>query len=509
MADNTGRRMMVGGAARTFGLVVRMVGGFMMLPFLVAMLGDYWYGVFTATLGLVANFHLMDFGFAQATMRQIAMGLAKSDDREVNLTINTAMRIYTILGSIVLALILVSVGVAGSFVDSADTASKVRWILLIIGVDLALTFPMKAFAGIVQAQMRYDLLVVIELITFGVTVAGNVWVLLNGYGVVALAVVAFISGQLNNVMFVMLAKRLFPGLKINWKWLAGYDRSRSRELALYSTWSFLIQLAYQFRFRIDSLTVGGLMGGAAVTQYAIGSRIIEYAQSPLVLVLNTALPALTRLHVDNQKERMAEVVLFLLRFSLLLAVFAGGIVFAVGDAFIRRWIGAGHEQSYLIAVVLAVGFMTEVFLLPLTNWLYASANHKMLAIANIIEAMVNVALSIILGRKFGLVGVAIGTVVPLLLMQLFWVLPQASRLLEVPIRRFVALAIPAAISISTVMVAAVLVRATADSNGYVGIVLAGAVMTAIYWPIVLFVCLGRQHRGFIWRALPLPAMARG
>lgn len=100
--ENTGRRMVVGGAARAFGLVARMAVGFFMFSFLVRMLGDYWYGVYFATVGLVANFHLMDFGFAQATMRETAIGMAHSDDQSVNRIISTAFRIYFSLGLVVI-----------------------------------------------------------------------------------------------------------------------------------------------------------------------------------------------------------------------------------------------------------------------------------------------------------------------------------------------------------------------------------------------------------------------
>ncbi len=93
---------MVGGAARAFGLVVRMGVGFFMLPFLVGQLGNYWYGVYFATVGLVSNFHLMDLGFGNATMRETAIGFARADDEAVNRTINTAFRIYLVLGTVVL-----------------------------------------------------------------------------------------------------------------------------------------------------------------------------------------------------------------------------------------------------------------------------------------------------------------------------------------------------------------------------------------------------------------------
>jgi O-antigen/teichoic acid export membrane protein len=338
-------------------------------------------------------------------------------------------------------------------------------------------------------------------------VVGNVWVVKAGYGVIALALVSFGGGQLNNLLFVLLARHLFPPFRLQLR--TPFNRVRGRELASYSFWSFLIDMANQLRFRVDSLTVGWLFGGVAITRYAIGARLIEYAQSPLVMISNTAMPALAKLHVADQQERTADIVIFLLRLSLLLSVYAGGIVFAVGRPFINRWIGPEHGGSHVIAMLLAVGFLTEVFLMPLTNWLYAAARHRMLAGANAAEAVVNIVLSIILGRQFGLVGVALGTVIPLLLMQLAWVAPHACRSLGLGSRRFLMLAKPGLTSILVVGSTGYLIQRIANANGYLGVVAAATIITAVYWPVVLFLCLGGQDRDFIWRALPLPAFARG
>ena len=497
---STGRRMMVGGAARALGVTIRMVVGFFMLPFLVGMLGNYWYGVYYATVGLVTNFYLMDFGFANATMRETAIGLAKSDDEAVNRTINTAFRIYLGLGLIVAVSVGVLATLAPLVLGTDANVGTIRIVLLIIGLDLTLTFPSKALAGIVMSKLRYDLLLVLDMFTFLVSTVANIWVLTRGYGVIAMALVALGAGQLHNVLYVMLARHLFPAMAFAWN---RFDRATGRALASYSVWAFLIQLANQLRFRVDSLTTGALFGGEAITRYSIGARLVEYAQSPLVLVSNTAMPALARLHATEEHGKLSEVVLFLLRLHLLIAIYAAGLVIVLGYPFIVRWVGLEHGPSHQIASVLAIGFMTELFLMPLTNSLFASAKHKSLAIANVTEAVVNIGLSIVLGRLYGLLGVALGTMIPLLVVQLLWVAPYGCRSLDIPLGRFARLAVPAVIAIVIFAVVATALAGVAISNGYVGVILAATGISVVYWPMVIALCLTRHDRNRIWIALPL------
>ena len=326
--------------------------------------------------------------------------------------------------------------------------------------------------------------------------------LTHGFGVIALAVIALATDQLHNLLYLLLAKYLFPALSFSWRL---FDSKSGWALASYSVWAFLIHAANQLRFRVDALTTGALFGGEAITRYSIGGRLVEYAVGPLVLVSNTAQPALTRLHATDDLRWMSEVVMFLLRFHLVLAIYAAGLIMLLGRPFITTWMGPDFSQSHQISVILAVGFMTDLFLTPLTNSLWASAKHRMLAIANVTDAVCNVVLSIALGRKFGLVGVALGTTIPLILVQLFWVAPYACRTLNIGLLQFVGLLRPAAVAVSVFAGLALLLGSASNDNGYLGIVTAGTIATVIYWPIALFACLTRDDRNRLWKALPLPA----
>jgi O-antigen/teichoic acid export membrane protein len=447
----------------------------------------------------------MDFGFANATMRETTIQLARADDAGVNRTINTALRIYTSLGAIVFVSTIALVVLAPLALGSVENLTTIRIVLFIIGIDLTLTFPTKALAGIVQARLRYDLLLVLDMVTFLLNITGTVWALKHGYGVLALAVITLLTGLLNNVLYVGLAKYLFRGLKLD---VRRFDKDSGRRLASYSLWSFLIQLANQLRFRIDALTTGALFGGEAITRYTIGSRLVEYAQSPMTMASNTAMPALASMHASEEREKFSEAVLFLLRCNLLLAIYSAGLVMLLGRPFIVRWMGPEHADSHEIASLLAVGFMTELFLLPLTNALLASAKHRMLAIANCVEAVANVGLSIWLGYLMGLRGVALGTVLPLMFVQLAWVMPYACRVLEIRLSALAGLIAPGVIALVIFAALASGLESTAVSNGYVGVILAATVASIGYWSLTLLFCMRFTDRRRLWDALPLPARRR-
>ncbi len=121
-----------------------------------------------------------------------------------------------------------------------------------------------------MGKLRFDLLLILDLTTFLISTAANIWVLTHGFGVIALAVIALATDQLHNLLYLLLAKYLFPALNFSWR---RFDSKSGWALASYSVWAFLIHAANQLRFRVDSLTTGALFGGEAITRYSIGGRL--------------------------------------------------------------------------------------------------------------------------------------------------------------------------------------------------------------------------------------------
>ena len=47
-----------------------------------------------------------------------------------------------------------------------------------------------------------------------------------------------------------------------------------------------------------------------------------------------------------------------------------------------------------------------------------------------------------------------------------------------------------------------LLGSVVSQNGYLGVIAGGAIISVIYWPVVLFMCLTREDRERLWLALP-------
>ena len=86
--------------------------------------------------------------------------------------------------------------------------------------------------------------------------------------------------------------------------------------------------------------------------------------------------------------------------------------------------------------MLGVGLLFDFIHNPLINALYAVGKHQRLAVANVVEAGLNVVLSIVLSYRYGVTGVAIGTTLPLILIRRTILGPWGSRMIGLTTAQF-------------------------------------------------------------------------
>jgi O-antigen/teichoic acid export membrane protein len=123
--------------------------------------------------------------------------------------------------------------------------------------------------------------------------------------------------------------------------------------------------------------------------------------------------------------------------SLLLAAgfWIGSVYF--GDRLIVAWMGQSFEHTHLIFVVLVAAQVVAQPMVVVRQVLLGMGQVKVPALFDLAEAMGNLVLSLLLVRRFGIVGVAVGTLVPLLIVELGVLLPYGLRAVGLPARRLV------------------------------------------------------------------------
>ena len=409
-------KLLYSSIARTLFLIVNIVVSFFMMPFIVGKLGDHWYGIWVIIGSIATYYYLLDFGLASAVTRFVTEQIEINNYEKANNIINTALVIYCCVSIIIIVVTFILMLFVKLFVQTNNDILLIRSIILIIGFNMALEFPAKAFAGIIQSHLRYDLQTYSNFISFTISTFSIIYFLGKGYGILSLALITLICNQISNILYYTIAKFLFPSMKIGFKY---FKRKIIREVATFSAWAFIIQIAHQIRFKLDAFVIGAIISSTAVTHYFIAARLVEYFMNLIFKATNIMTPSFTMDFARKDMKSLQMKVLLITKINAVLAFFGCGIVIILGKPFIIRWMGIEYVDSYPVLVALIIATTVGIVVNPLDNVLYAINRHRFLAILNMIEAILNLILSLILIYKFGILGVAIATCIPLLIARFF------------------------------------------------------------------------------------------
>lgn len=429
------KKIFKGSFFRILSLLLNIIVALFMMPFVVGSLGDEVYGLWVLVGTFLGYYGLFDLGLTTAVNRHIAHALGEGDEKQVNVVFNTAIILFSIVGLLV-CLVAVIVGLlAGAICESCGDPNIFMAVMVVLGVSLGLSFPMRAYRGVLVAHSRFDLTSILQIISLCLRTLLVVVVLKLGYGIIAMSVATLVSGIPEYIFLVFWARRESASLHLS---VSEFRKEMMKSLSSYSLFTFIAQVSDQLRFNVDALVITTLVGLPLVTHYKIASELMRYSISFVVAAVGVFQPVFSRIYAEKKHDEIVEVFLFASKISSYVAVFVFfGMIFW-GQDFIAWWMGERYLDAFPCIVVLSVGGVFALSQVPSVNLLYGIAKHRFFAWSNLAEGVVNLMLSIYLAPQYGIFGVALGTCIPMVIIKVFIQPVFVCRSISLPLKMYAA-----------------------------------------------------------------------
>lgn len=402
------------------GTAATMAVGFFLSPFLVHRLGNEAYGIWVLAISAIGYLAALDLGMRSSVLRFVSKGRTTGDHYGASAALSAALWVRLQISAVVVLLSAILAYVFPMlFKVPPDLAWNARVAVGIIGLNLALTMCLGVFGGVLSGLNRYDLQTAVTLAQMVVRVVGVVIVLHLKYGIVAIALCELAASLLGNVLLVVLARHIYPELRV---WFRRPERDVLRSLWSYSFYAFLTTIAIQLVYQTDNLVVGTFVSAAAVTSYAIGNSLCRYTDQFTSAMTMSFVPAASTYEAAGNTDRLQSLYRVGTQAMMALYLPIVATLLIRGRTFIGLWMGPQYSKvSGTVLIILG----TALLFSQANNTAFAIAfgteRHKVIAKWAICEGVANLVLSVILVRRIGIYGVAIGTLVPSLAVQLiFW-----------------------------------------------------------------------------------------
>ena len=398
---------------------------FVISPLLVRGLGTERYGVWALVAEILAYYLMLDFGVRGAVAHFVARHLAKSDSIRANATLATAFWILLPIGILASAF---GCGLAYFLPDLFGIESisrrEIFVAMSIMALTIGLSLPMETFSAALRGSQRLDLINAVEVIGQLVSGLAILLVLREGGLLIAVTLAQASARVLRWVLLAVLASRHIPGFSI---WPRNFRRAESTGLLRLGGRKIAIDIAQLISSRTDLLVVGSFLGVQWVAFYSL-ARMVPLQISAMNLSITQAFtPWLTDLHAREKSNELRRSFLFgssvSVLYSLLSAVCVGGFI----HYFLRLWVGPQFVEgdltmrSDVVAAILMLALLPQMALSTSSQLIFAAGQHGFLARLRSIEALLNILLSVLLVQRYGLAGVALGTLIPATLGQLIFV----------------------------------------------------------------------------------------
>jgi len=398
------------------GFAVNTIIGILLTPFVIDRLGKSGYGIWTLVASIIGYYGLLDLGVSSSIRRYAARYVAQKDYRSLNETISTALVMFLFAGAIAIGLSIVLAGPLATFFElSPQRADGFRVVMITLGFAAGISMIGRLFRAIIAAHEFFVARNCIIIATTLIRAGFVVWALSSGMDLFGIAVGYLLSDIVAFCAYLVLTKWLTTHVRIRFSLVS---LQKFRVLLVFGLTTTIIVVSDIVRFNIDSLVIGKMIGMEAVAVYAVAALVIRYFGTCIRTSIGVLGPRFAGLHGVNATSQFRALLVKSLWISSLLACSLGAVILATGGRFIHLWVGPEFEGAVLVLMMLILGSTVGLAQAPAVNALYAMNKHKYFAVLTVAEAICNLVLSILLAPRYGILGVAIGTMAPNLTIKL-------------------------------------------------------------------------------------------
>ena len=473
-------------------LAIINIGGLLVTPYIIKMLGDEEYGLYTLIGAFVGYLSILDLGLNNAIVRYVAQYRAEKNQKAEENFLAISLLIYISVG--ILLVILGSIfyfNVEVLFGDTLDAAQldKARLMLLVLIINIGFTLPGGAFTGICTGYEAFVFPRWLSIIKYVMRVILIVAIL--NLGADALGIV-ILDTLLNLALIIVTVWFVFYKLRVRIK-LHQFELTFVREIFGYSIWIFIFGLVYQFQWRTGQVILGTHLSTVTVAIYGIGVMLGIYFTTFGNIINQLILPrAVKSVYYNSSSEKITNECIQVGRVSLVVMLYAYGAFFILGESFIINWIGETYKNSYWIALLIMTTYILHLSQGYLHAILDAKKILKFKTLSFLIASVLGTIIGGLLSYRYGELGMITG--VSFALCILYWIVMNIYyyNILKIDIKKVLfKFSTYFIIAIVVIIISIIIMMNISISEDWGGLIVKGVIYSTIF---VLLMSIKKSNR---------------
>lgn len=401
---NSNAQYKLGAIISYLAIIINIVSALVYSPWMLSMVGDSDYGLYSLASALI-NMFLLDFGISAAVTRFVSKFNAEGKQDEINNMLGLVYRLFILIAGVISAFLI---GIY-FFIDkiyaglTLEEIEKLKIVYVIAAAFTVLSFPLNSTVnGILTSYEKFIPLRLSDLVGKILSTITIIFSLLLGGGLYTVVTITAAGNFLVLIFKFIIIRKILP-IKIRIR--GAFQKSLFKEIFNFSFWALLNTISSRMIMSLCPNILGITASTFAITVFSFSGALEGYTYTFASAIDGMFMPKIARIYYKAQEA--GTILSLMTKIGRYQFIFIGFIVLGfacVGEEFVFLWLGNEYSSVYICALLL---MLPAPFFLSQQigrSAMIVTGNIKYITWVNIAKAIINIVLVTILSSFWGAIG---------------------------------------------------------------------------------------------------------
>ena len=377
----------------------------------VKVLGAEYLGINGLFSNVLTILSVAELGLGSAIIYSMYKPLAEGNKEKVSALMNYYKKIYNIIAIVVAILGICLMPFLKYLVNTEQQFDNINLYYIIFLANTVVSYLLASRSVILNADQKLYLTKIYTLIIFVFQTVIQILILLITKSFTLYLIVQVIGTFLTNLCGAFVTKKMYPYINKKDK----LKKQEKKEIFKNMKSMFFYKIGGVILNNTDNILISILVGTIWVGYYSNYYMVVSAIETFLSIIFTALSASVGNLIACTDRNRQYEIFKITNLISNVIFGFCAVGMLIIFNDFIAIFFGQDYVLSIGIVITIVLSFYTKGILNPI--WVYREATglFTYTKYVFIITAIINLILSIILGKIWGIFGILLATVIARLL----------------------------------------------------------------------------------------------
>ena len=412
--------------------VATMLSGLILPRIIIGTFGSELNGMVSSITQFLSFISLLEGGLGAVVLAELYKPINEKDDNQIKSILRSCQKFFTKLAFIFVIYTVVLSIVYGCIFKTDYSFGFVCSLVYILSFTTLVQYLFAiTYKLLLQAQQKIYIVNIVSAATVLINLILSVVLIYVFPSIHLIKLCSAFAFLLQPIVFKIFVEKKYRNLQS--------DDSKS-DYAIANRWDgFAQNLAHFVNLNTDIVVITLFLSLADVSVYTVYLLPITALRSIISSMTNSYQSALGKYYAQGEKELLKNNFEKFNRFNISITIAMFGTCLILIIPFVSLYTQNIHDANYyqpIFAILITVANMIFCIREPFRFLVLAAGKFKETNFGAVMEAILNLALSLILITRYGLIGVAIGTLIAVVYRFVYLIVYLKKNVLQKPFRSY-------------------------------------------------------------------------